>query len=52
MVHHSAWLKLLTDMWGSRQGGKREAVRFIAVSQKAAGAFLNAVPKHKPFRVP
>ena len=29
----------------------REAVRFLAASQKHAGAFLNAVPKHAPFRL-
>ena len=52
VVHHSVWLKLLTDMWGSRDGGRREAIRFIAVSQNGAGAFLNAVPKLKHFRVP
>ena len=39
-------------MWGSRDGGRREAIRFISVSQNGAGAFLNAVPKLKHFRVP
>ena len=29
----------------------REAVRFIAVSQPYAGAFLNAVPSHRVFRI-
>ena len=27
-------------------------MRFIAVSQPQAGAFLNAVPRYKPFRIP
>ena len=43
------WLKLLTDL---QAVSAREAVRFIAVSQAHAGTFLNAVPKHKPFRLP
>ena len=30
---------------------RRELVRFVAVSQPQAGAFLNAVPKYEPFRV-
>jgi len=42
-------LKLLTDL---QNVSVREAVRFIAVSQPHAGTFLNAVPKHKPFRLP
>ena len=48
-VHHASWLKLLTDLQST---SVREAVRFIAVSQRHAGTFLNAVPKHKPFRLP
>ena len=49
VIHHASWLKLLTDL---QAVSAREAVRFIAVSQAHAGTFLNAVPKHKPFRVP
>ena len=38
--HHSEWMRLAVRM---RQAGAREMVRFIAVSQLHAGAFLNAV---------
>ena len=49
VIHHAAWLKLLITFQGV---SRREAVRFIAVSQPSAGAFLNAVPRHKGFRLP
>ena len=49
IVHHSAWLSLLTRLHGV---SRREAVRFISVSQPHAGDFLNAVPKHAPYRLP
>ena len=48
IVHHSAWLSLLTRLHGV---SRREAVRFISVSQPHAGDFLNAVPKHAPYRL-
>ena len=47
--HHSGWMQLAVRM---RQAGVREMVRFVAVSQKHAGAFLNAVPARGPFRMP
>ena len=49
ITHHSAWLSLLTRLHGV---SRREAVRFISVSQPHAGDFLNAVPKHAPYRLP
>ena len=47
--HHSSWLKLQARC---QAVGRREAVRFVSVSQPHAGSFLNAVPKHKPYRMP
>ena len=49
VIHHAAWLKHLTVMQAI---SRREAVRFVAVSQRHAGTFLNAVPKHKAFCMP
>ena len=49
MVHHADWLKHLA---ACQRHSKREGIRFLSVSQPYAGTFLNAVPKHKPFRVP
>ena len=49
MVHHADWLKHLA---ACQAFSKREGIRFLSVSQPYAGTFLNAVPKHKPFRVP
>ena len=49
MSHHTEWRKLLLDLQGA---SVREAVRFVSVSQPGAGAFLNAVPKQKEFRLP
>jgi len=49
VAHHAAWHKLLTELQGA---DRREAVRLVAVSQPQAGAFLNAVPRYKSFRVP
>jgi hypothetical protein len=48
ITHHSAWLQLLARLQGV---SRREAVRFVSVSQPNAGAFLNAVPKHERFRL-
>ena len=48
IIHHLAWLHFLARLQGV---SRREAVRFISVSQPHAGAFLNAVPKHAPFRM-
>jgi hypothetical protein len=49
ITHHSAWIR----HWRlCSRTSLREAVRFTAVSQNQAGAFLNAVPMHKQFRVP
>jgi hypothetical protein len=42
-------LQLLDEL---RNVSLRDQVRFIAVSQPFAGAFLNAVPSRKPFRLP
>ena len=49
IIHHASWLRMLTTL---EHAGLREAVRFVAVSQPFAGAFLNAVPMRKPFRIP
>ena len=49
MVNHGAWLKHLTQC---QSISRREAVRFMCVSQPNAGTFLNAVPKLKGFRMP
>ena len=57
-VHHRNWLALADAFVSeaSRRGGRyktgrcknhkcwREAIRFVAVSQEGAGAFLNAIP--------
>ena len=51
IIHHAAWL----GFWNALQlpgVARREAVRFIAVSQYQAGAFLNAVPSRRDFRIP
>ena len=48
IAHHSAWLKLLSQQ---RQVAPREAVRMISVAQPHAGAWLNAVPSRKAFRI-
>jgi hypothetical protein len=48
IIHHSEWYKLLVTLGST---SLREAVRFIAVSQPCAGAFLNAVPALAPFRM-
>ena len=50
VLHHAAWLKFATRLRGGAP--RREAVRFIAVSQPYAGAYLNAVPKYSAFRLP
>ena len=47
--HHTEWRKLQVELQGC---SRREAVRFVSVSQPGAGAFLNAVPKHAAFRLP
>ena len=52
VVHQSDWLKLLQRLRSLPGCGKREAARFIAVSQPHAGDYLNAVPKHAAFRMP
>ena len=44
ITHQSAWLQLLARLQGV---SRREAVRFLSVSQPNAGSFLNAVPKHE-----
>ena len=49
VVNHGAWLKHLTQC---QSISRREAVRFMCVSQPNAGTFLNAVPKLKGFRMP
>ena len=46
IIHHSAWIKLGTEL-----PDLREKVRFIAVSQPGAGNFLHAVPPRKPFQL-
>ena len=48
VVHHSRWLYHLHRVL---EVGRREAARFIAVSQPYAGHFLNAVPSRGPFRL-
>ena len=48
-IHHRSWLKHKLTLQGC---SRREAVRFIAVSQPHAGSFLNAVPSRHGFRVP
>ena len=48
VVHHSAWLQHVVRLQGV---SRRDLVRFVAVSQPQAGAFLNAVPKFKDFEV-
>ena len=66
IVHHAAWLNLLTRLRGQDVevargmapsaalgvASPREAARFISVSQAYAGAFLNAVPRQPAFRMP
>ena len=49
VVHHANWLALWDELVNS---SRREAVRFISVSQAHAGDFLNAVPNRQAFRVP
>jgi len=50
-VHHGRWLDLMLD--DVLKSNRREAVRFIAAcSQENAGAFLNAAPSPRPFRIP
>ena len=49
IIHHASWLRMLEELG---RVGLREAVRFISVSQPYAGAFLNAIPMRKPFRIP
>ena len=46
-IHHRSWLKHKLTLQGC---SRREAVRFIAVSQPHAGSFLNAVPSRHGFR--
>ena len=51
IISHAAWL----DFWNELQApgvARREAVRFIAVSQPHAGDVLNAIPMRREFRVP
>ena len=48
ITHQSAWLQLLARLQGV---SRREAVRFLSVSQPNAGSFLNAVPKLERFRL-
>jgi hypothetical protein len=49
VLHHAAWLDLHFSLHNDAPA--REQVRFLAVSQPHAGAFLNAVPKWAHFRV-
>ena len=49
VIHHSCWLKLQIELQAS---SRREAVRFISVSQPHAGSFINAVPSQRQCRVP
>jgi hypothetical protein len=49
IIHHWQWFKFLATLW--RGTTLREAVRFVGVSQPNAGAFLNAVPALKSFRI-
>ena len=46
---------VLACLWNALQlpgVARQEAVRFVAVSQYQAGAFLNAVPSRRDFRIP
>ena len=49
VIHHDAWLLHLIECQGA---SRREAVRFVAVSQPHAGTYINAVPAKHGFRVP
>ena len=49
IIHHAAWLEVQQAL---QAVSVREGVRFVAVSQPFAGAFLNAVPRYAPFRLP
>jgi hypothetical protein len=48
IVHHHEWQLFLQRV---QHVSVREAVRFMAVSQPYAGAWLNAVPSHRPFAI-
>ena len=48
-IHHAAWMAHWR--WCS-EVSKREAVRFISVSQLHAGDFLNAIPMRQKYRMP
>ena len=51
IVHHAAWLGFWNEL-NLAGAPRREAVRFISVSQPHAGDVLNAVPMRREFRVP
>ena len=46
IIHHHEWQAFLQRV---QHVSLRDAVRFMAVSQPFAGAWLNAVPSHRPF---
>jgi len=48
IVHHGAWYKLWSELAAV---STREALRLVAVMQPYAGAWLNAVPKSRPFQI-
>ena len=49
IVHHLGWIRFVA---AAARRGLREAVRATSVSQPYAGAFLNAIPMRKPFKMP
>ena len=51
IIHHAAWLDLWNEL-NSSSVPRRELVRFVACSQRNAGAFLNAIPMRAGFRFP
>jgi hypothetical protein len=51
IVHHAAWLGFWNELQLAGEP-RREAVRFVSVSQPHAGDVFNAVPMRRDFCVP